>query len=240
MSDHDIGQIVINPIYDSNKNIIGYDRFGITAEVYRDELSYSSTRNNTSKNFPVEGKQGLDSIYLYKKDLNGNILDSTIYEPFSQGWQTVANGFADPNMDINAYPSFNIQDGYNVNVYRGSTIVENQSFYIRFGNFTSNKFGGNIFQINRAQTLSEGMTNLVGYTIGSNDPIEGHSNWLKEYGRPDNWGLVSASCFMNTIENLNAMNKWVVNKVPYSYDVKTIVYNKKKGTEPIFGPVTKR
>ena len=45
MSDHDIGQIVINPIYDSNKNIIGYDRFGITAEVYREK---DQTRQRTT------------------------------------------------------------------------------------------------------------------------------------------------------------------------------------------------
>lgn len=32
---------------------------------------------------------------------------------------------------------------------------------------------------------------------------------------------------MNTIENLNAMNAWVMGYVPYSYDVKTSVRLKK-------------
>ena len=234
MSDHDIGQIVINPIYDSNKNIIGYDRFGITAEVYRDELSYSSTRNETSTHLAINGKQGLDYMYLYKKDLNGNTIASTMNEPFSKGWQTVANGFADPDMETRAYPSFNIKDGYSDNVYRGSTVVENQNFYMRFGNFTSDtkKFDGNIFIINRAQTLSEGMTNLVGLTKGSKDPIEGHSNWLNiPTPHKDTGGLISASCFMNTRDNLNFTNSWVMNNVPYpSYDVKTIV-------RPKYGPM---
>jgi hypothetical protein len=234
MSDYDIGQIVINPIYDSKKNIIGYDRFGITAEVYRDELSYSSTRNETSTHLAINGKQGLDYMYLYKKDLNGNTIASTMNEPFSKGWQTVANGFADPDMETRAYPSFNIKDGYSDNVYRGSTVVENQNFYMRFGNFTSDtkKFDGNIFIINRAQTLSEGMTNLVGLTKVSNDPIEGHSNWLNNpTPHEDTGGLISASCFMNTRDNLNFTNSWVMNNVPYpSYDVKTVV-------RPKYGPM---
>ena len=235
MSDHDIGQIVINPIYDSDKNIIGYDRFGITAEVYRDELSYSSTRNETSTHLAINGKQGLDYMYLYKKDLNGNTIASTMNEPFSKGWQTVANGFADPDMETMAYPSFNIKDGYSDNVYRGSTVVENQSFYMRFGNFTSTNFVGNVFIINRAQTMLEGIAGLTGKTLSSTKPIEGHSNYLtgtKNNPEPheDLGGLISASCFMNSRDNLNKINSWVMNYVPYPYDVKTVVY-------PKYGPM---
>jgi hypothetical protein len=222
MSDHDIGQIVINPIYDSNKNIIGYDRFGITAEVYRDERSYSSTRNLTASGFEIDGNQGLDSIYLYKKDLNGNIINSTIYDPFSQGWQTVANGYTDPTMLVQVKPSFDIINGLIDNVYRGATVAEGQDFYMRFGNFDSHKkFGGNYFIINRAYTLSEGQSYKNGATVISDDRLLGHSNYLNAYSRPDNYGFNSAGCFMNTIENLNAMNAWVMGYVPYSYDVQT-------------------
>lgn len=235
MSDYDIGQIVVN------KNADGtYDRFGITAEVYRDEMSYLSTRNNTVNYKSVNGNQGLDSIYLYKRDLNGNIIDSTIYEDFSQGWQTVANGFADPDMKIPAYPIFNIKDGYIDNVYRGSTVVEDQSFNMRFGNFTSDNFGGNTFIINRAQTLSELMAGNNGLTLYSSDPLKGHSNYLQgkkvKIPHEDTGGLISAGCFMNKSTKLNDMNNWVMNNVSYPYDIKAIVKNKRNSIEPVYGP----
>ena len=39
-------------------------------------------------------------------------------------------------------------------------------------------------------------------------------------------GLISAGCFVNTQHNVNAMNAWVMNNVPYSYDIKTIIRQK--------------
>ena len=234
MSDHDIGQIVINPIFDNFGKITGYDRFGITGEVLRDERSYSSSRNIASDGYKIDGNQGLDSIYLYKKDLNGNILDSTIYDSFSQGWQTVANGYADPNMNIQAYPSFNILDGLTDNIYRGSTVTDAQDFYIRFGNFTASDnhfFEGNYFVINREQTLLEGIADSAGRTCSSPLRNLGHSNFLKStktvpYPHVDLGGLISAGCFVNTQHNVNYMNAWVMNNVPYSYDIKTIIRQK--------------
>lgn len=207
-------------------------------------ITMKSTRNNTVNYKSVNGNQGLDSIYLYKRDLNGNIIDSTIYEDFSQGWQTVANGFADPDMKIPAYPSFNIKDGYIDNVYRGSTVVEDQSFYMRFGNFTANEnqfFVGKYFVMNNAQTLTEGLANIKGLTGNSDKRILGHSNTLRKsssipYPHVDTGGLISAGCFMNKSTKLNDMNNWVMNNVSYSYDVKAIVKNKRNSIEPVYGP----
>ena len=91
MSDiKDLGQIVIH----KNTDRI-YERFAISGIVDRKSDSYKTVRKQEG----VIDYQGLDSITLFKKDLDGNI-----FERFTTtGWQTVANGYAEVRFEDFVY-----------------------------------------------------------------------------------------------------------------------------------------
>lgn len=213
MTDVDnLGQVVINKNIDENGNV-SYDRFAVSAVINRDVLSmYSLRKSTTSKDY-----QGLDTMTLFKRDLNGNFIDSS--DEVIPGWQTVVNGYIDGSTArIKAYTEDT--------VFRGSTIAADQEFYMRFGNFGGHKdFGGTYFILNRAQTI-DGTSVSINGNIG--DRWLGHSNYLNKYNRSDNGGLISAGCFINDMNTVNSvqdqLNNWGIN---YSYDVKAVIKQEK-------------
>ena len=203
MSDiKDLGQIVIH------KNADGiYERFAISGIVDRKSDSYKSVRKQEG----VIDYQGLDSITLFKKDLDGNILDqfTTI------GWQTVANGYA--NKDHNIPTSIANE------LYRAETVAPGIPFSMRFGNFSNHiKFGGKFFVLNSGSTIGS-LTDRAGNTGPKQDRLLGHSNYLNGLDRAANNGLVSAGCFMNTMYSVDELSDWVYGHVKYPYDVRTIL-----------------
>ena len=222
--DPTIGQVVINPIYDSNNNITGYDRFGITALVIRDIMSYESTRNRPNDS-NYDSYQGLDFMYYAKKDLNGNILDDF----YSTGWQTVSNGYK------NTYiPKGNNEYAFDSgDVYRKDTVAKDSYFNIRVGDFTSSDYEGPIFIISDFTTLG-------GLTYGAGSSENGrtlvHSDVNLVFNEDNNkyepityvGGKISAACFINTPEEIydiqNNLKNW---GVTYPYNVKSIIRNMK-------------
>jgi hypothetical protein len=203
MTDVDnLGQIVINRNADGS-----YDRFGVSAVINRDVLSmYSLRKNNTSRDH-----QGLDTMTLGKRDLNGNVLDTNV----TDGWQTVANGYTDGTRERQR--AFT-EDS----VFRGATIAPDHEFYMRFGNFGGHDtFGGSYFIINRAQTVDGTFVPVDG---NSGDRWLGHSNYLNKYNRSDNGGLISAGCFMNYMNTVNSVQEQLNNwGIDYTYDVQSVI-----------------
>ena len=205
MSDiKDLGQIVINKNADGS-----YERFAIRGVVERNALSRQSTRKQTDGS---PDYQGLDVMKLYKTDLNGN----TITAQMTIGWQTVANGYADKDHSIETWETDK--------VYRAETVAPGIPFSMRFGNFSNHKtFGGKFFVINSGYTINDYFIKKDGNTGVGDGRILGHSNYLNKLRRPANNGLVSAACFMNTMENVNAVSDWVYEQVKYPYDVRVIL-----------------
>ena len=199
-----IGQVVINKNADGS-----ISRFGIFGVVERNVLSYDSTRKQGDGS---PDYQGLDVLRLYKTDLVGNVIDSNI----SFGWQTVANGYSDVRHEIKTSVASE--------VYRDETVSAGDFFNMRFGNFKNHQtFGGNYFIINSGTTLAGMKINSAGNTSEVWDRVLGHSNFLNEKGRPDNGGLISAACFINTMDTLNSVNDWVMKDIAYPYEIKSIV-----------------
>ena len=205
MSDiKDLGQIVIH------KNADGiYERFAISGIVDRKSDSYKSVRKQEG----VIDYQGLDSITLFKKDLDGNILDqfTTI------GWQTVANGYAEDMGPDNPNPlkAYKAED-----VYRGATIDINRNFYMRVGNFTHKHYKGPIFVLNRGYQKN-------GFYLGTDGgwPYRNlaHSDYnlrTKKIG-VSSYGKISAGCFVNDYQTMYYIQNYLTDKwkISYPYDI---------------------
>ena len=108
--------------------------------------------------------------------------------------------------------------------HRDETVSAGDFFNMRFGNFKNHQtFGGNYFIINSGTTLAGMKINSAGNTSEVWDRVLGHSNFLNEKGRPDNGGLISAACFINTMDTLNSVNDWVMKDIAYPYEIKSIV-----------------
>jgi hypothetical protein len=203
----DIGQIIIN-----KNNNGGFDRFAISGIVTRDENSYQSVRKQEG----VSAYQGLDTMTLFKKDLNGNIIDSI----FISGWQTVANGYATKYNGINTKKAFEVDD-----VYRGDTIAPDNYFSMRIGNFTHPDYDGFVFILNNARLMNNSFIGLDGGKPWRNLV---HS-YTKNNVVNSSYGLISAGCFINDAQKLNYIQKYVNNiwNINYPYDVKMIVQDSK-------------
>ena len=220
MSDYDIGQVVINPIYDSNGKIASYERFAINASVTRHPYSNLSTRLIDSNGNSYENNyQGLDTITFRKVDLNGNVIDTYT----TTGWQTVPNGYKEQfkgKDTAKAYPD-------NDSPYRGETVSVNQDIYWRWGNFQSDHYEGPVSIINRFKQddgKEWGVSGSAYSTLGHSD-----SNWDSEAKKyvVYNSGKVSANCFINNVPTINGVyNKLYGNEgwgLLYNYDIKTNV-----------------
>lgn len=218
MSDYDLGQVVIKKNDDGT-----YERFAINAVVLRDPDSYKSTRKNPDDpNY--KDYQSLDYMFLYKKDLNGKILDFKMVD----GWQTVANGYeADyiPKGKNNKPAKPWTTNGKQP--YRGSTVKTNQNFGILFGNFTSDDYDGNIMVIN-SFTMQSGKQTGVGKSSSGGRTLIHSINTANSDGVLTYWdgGSISAGCFMNDAEKIinmqNMVNNWGLSGyVPYN--VKTYI-----------------
>ncbi|WP_020614735.1 hypothetical protein [Sediminispirochaeta bajacaliforniensis] len=94
-------------------------------------------------------------------------------------------------------------------------------FYMRFGNFTSGDYSGNIFVINRAQTIGNGWldasSNYPEYRVLGHSIMDGNGMLLAKKS-----GIVSAGCFMNDVETLNrTQNQITTWGIDYPYDVRS-------------------
>ena len=198
-----IGQIVINQSTDGS-----IDRFAISGVVNRDERSYQSVRKQEG----VSSYQGLDTMTLYKTDLNGNILDSL----FTSGWQTVANGYATEYSGRETKKAFEAGD-----VYRGATITANVNLSMRIGNFSHPDYDGAIYVLNQAQLLNNTSIGLNGGTPWRNLVHSYSTNGVTN----SSYGMISAGCFINDAQTLNYIQNymkstWAIN---YPYDVNLII-----------------
>ena len=203
MSDiKDLGQIVIH------KNADGiYERFAISGIVDRKSDSYKSVRKQEG----VIDYQGLDSITLFKKDLDGNILDqfTTI------GWQTVANGYAKDMVSKNTPKAYKAED-----VYRGATIDINRNFYMRVGNFTHGHYKGPIFVLNRGYQEN-------GSYLGTDGGWPYRNLAHSDYNYRSNFtgvflgGKISAGCFVNDYQTMYYIQNYLTDKwkISYPYDI---------------------
>jgi len=203
MSDiKDLGQVVIHKNADGS-----YERFAISGFVDRNPHSYKSVRKQKG----VIDYQGLDSITLFKKDLDGNILDR-----FStNGWQTVANGYAEDMISDNPQRAYKAED-----VYRGATIDINRDFYMRAGNFIHTHYKGPIFVLNRGYQENGSYLDTDG---GGNYRNLVHSDYnlkTKKIGI-SSYGKVSAGCFINDYQTINYIQDYITNKwkISYPYDI---------------------
>jgi len=203
MSDiKDLGQIVIHKNADGS-----YERFAISGVVDRNPNSYKSVRKQKG----IIDYQGLDSITLFKKDLDGNILEqfTTI------GWQTVANGYAEDMISDNPQRAYKAED-----VYRGATIDINRDFYMRAGNFIHTHYKGPIFVLNRGYQENGSYLDTDG---GGNYRNLVHSDYnlkTKKIGI-SSYGKVSAGCFINDYQTINYIQDYITNKwkISYPYDI---------------------
>ena len=203
MSDiKDLGQIVIHKNADGS-----YERFAINGVVDRNPHSYKSVR----KQEEVIDYQGLDSITLFKKDLDGNILEqfTTI------GWQTVANGYAEDMISDNPQRAYKAED-----VYRGATIDINRDFYMRAGNFIHTHYKGPIFVLNRAYQENGSFLGTDGGAPYRNLVHSDYNLKTKKIGI-SSYGKVSAGCFINDYQTINYIQDYITNKwkISYPYDI---------------------
>lgn len=214
--DTPIGQVIIN------KTENGYERFGITAEVLRNPLSYYSTRisRDVKKSF-----QGLDYITYYKKDLNGNVLDSFT----TSGWQTISNGYKTSYDPVGkteyAYKPYE--------VYRDDSVDSSSTFNMRVGDFESSHYEGKIYVISDFTTMG-GTYFGPGSSTGGRTLVHSDSN--KIYDDNGNWvnsivydgGKVSAACFINSVAAINEMDKRLKSYgLPnYPYNIKGSISNR--------------
>lgn len=111
-------------------------------------------------------------------------------------------------------------------VYRGDTVDLSRDFYVRMGNFDHTHYKGNVGVIVRGYTESGDWLGLNGGTL--RDLV--HSDYNYYFDKNNNYtgegvssyGKVSAGCFVNTVDKVQALNdqlmiKW---RIPYSYDIK--------------------
>lgn len=200
MSDvKDLGQIVIN------KNTDGtYTRFAVSGVVNRNPYSHKSARKGKS----VADYQGLDSITLLKKDLNGTLLDCFT----TTGWQTVANGYAKDIVSEDTPKAYKAED-----VYRGATIDINRNFYMRVGNLTHRNYDGPIFVLNKAYQESG---SYLGTDGGGKYRNLVHSDTLNRIAT-SSYGKISAGCFVNDYQTINFIQDYMTNKwgISYPYDI---------------------
>ena len=203
MSDvKDLGQIVIN------KNTDGtYTRFAVSGVVNRNPYSYKSVRKGKG----VADYQGLDSITLLKKDLNGTILDCFT----TTGWQTVANGYAKDMVSENTPKAYKAED-----VYRGATIDINRNFYMRVGNFTQKHYEGPIFVLNRAYQESGSYLGTDGGGKYRN-LVHSDYNYRSNFTGVFSGGKISAGCFINDYQTMYYIQNYLTDKwkIAYPYDI---------------------
>jgi hypothetical protein len=210
MSDiKDIGQIVINQNSDGS-----FDRFAISGVINRDERSYQSVRKQDG----VNSYQGLDTMTLYKKNLNGLVIDSF----FTSGWQTVSNGYANDFSGPTTKKAFDTGD-----VYRGSTIAANNYFSMRIGNFSHPDYDGTIFVLNNAKLL-----NSISIGLDGGEPWRNLAHSYSKGGvAKSSYGMISAGCFIADAQTLNSIQNYMnaTWKVNYPYDVLMVVRNGRNG-----------
>ena len=214
--DTSIGQVIIN------KTENGYERFGITAEVLRNPLSYYSTRISPDvKN----SFQGLDYITYYKKDLNGNVLSSFT----TGGWQTISNGYK-----TSYEPMGKTEYAYKPNeVYRDDSVDSSSTFNMRGGGFKSSHYEGSIYVISDFTTMGG---TYFGPASSTGGRTLVHSDSNKVYDDNGNWvnsivydgGKVSAACFINSVDAINRMDKCLKSYgLPnYPYNIKGSISNR--------------
>ena len=200
MSDvKDLGQIVMN------KNVDGtYTRFAVSGVVNRNPYSYKSVRKGKG----VADYQGLDSITLFKKDLDGTLRDCFT----TTGWQTVANGYAEDMVSNKTKRAYKAED-----VYRDATIDIKRNFYMRVGNFPHKNYKGPIFVLNRAYQESGSYLDTDGGWPYRNLV---HSDTLNRIAT-SSYGKVSAGCFVNDCETIKYIQNYLTNKwgISYPYDI---------------------
>ncbi len=211
--DTSIGQVIIN------KTENGYERFGITAEVLRNPLSYYSTRKSG------DGKkslQGLDYITYYKKDLNGNVLDSFT----TGGWQTISNGYK-----TSYDPMGKTEYAYKPNeVYRDDSVDSSSTFNMRVGGFKSSHYEGSIYVISDFTTMG-GTCFGPASSTGGRTLVHSDFNYYYNKNLEDGVaksGKVSAACFINSVDAINRMDKRLKSYgLPnYPYNIKGSISNK--------------
>ena len=216
--DSTIGQVIIN------KTENGYERFGITAEIVRDQNSYNSTRKNPD-NPNYKDYQGLDSMFIYKKDLNGNILESIRID----GWQTVSNGYTETyngSETPKAYP-WNWDENSTESIYRNDTVAKDTYFNIRVGNFTSSHYEGPIFVISDF-TAMDGSKYGAASSPYYRTLVHSDKNFDGKTYRPSVYGSISAACFINTPKRINYIQNNVINwGTTYPYNIKTIIRDRR-------------
>ena len=211
--DTSIGQVIIN------KTENGYERFGITAEVLRNPLSYYSTRisRDVKKSF-----QGLDYITYYKKDLNGNVLDSFT----TSGWQTISNGYKTSYDPVGkteyAYKPYE--------VYRDDSVDSSSTFNMRVGDFESSHYEGKIYVISDFTTMG-GTYFGPGSSTGGRTLVHSDFNYYYDEKFKDgvsNYGKVSAACFINSVATINSMDeRFKTYGLPnYPYNIKGSISNR--------------
>ncbi len=214
--DTSIGQVIIN------KTENGYERFGITAEVLRNPLSYYSTRKLG------DGKkslQGLDYITYYKKDLNGNVLDSFV----TGGWQTISNGYK-----TSYDPAGKTEYAYKpYEVYREDSVASDSTFNMRAGDFKSSHYEGAIYVISDFTTMGGTYFGPASST-GGRTLVHSDYNYYYDEKYKDGvsgYGKVSAACFINSVEAINRMDKRLKSYgLPnYPYNIKGSISNKYLG-----------
>ncbi|MDY2842746.1 MAG: hypothetical protein SOT81_01995 [Treponema sp.] len=214
--DASIGQVIIN------KTENGYERFGITAEVLRDPLSYYSTRiqPNGKNSF-----QGLDYITYYKKDLNGNVSDSFT----TDGWQTISNGYK-----TSYDPTGKTEKAYKpYEVYRDDSVATGSTFNMRVGGFKSPHYEGTIYVISDFTTMGGTYFGPASST-GGRTLVHSDFNYYYNESRKDgvsSYSKVSAACFVNSVKAINEMDKQLKSYgLPnYPYNIKGSISNKYLG-----------
>ncbi|MGI5173562.1 hypothetical protein H0R92_08180 [Treponema sp. OMZ 840] len=155
--------------------------------------------------------QGLDSITLLKKDLDGTLRDCFT----TTGWQTVANGYAEDMVSKKTLRAYKTED-----VYRGATIDINRNFYMRAGNFPHEDYKGPIFVLNRAYQESGSYLDTDGGWPYRNLVHSDYNLKTKKIGvSPD--GKVSAGCFVNDCETIKYIQNYLTDKwkISYPYDI---------------------
>ncbi len=211
--DTSIGQVIIN------KTENGYERFGITAEVLRNPLSYYSTRISPDvKN----SFQGLDYITYYKKDLNGNVLDSFT----TSGWQTISNGYK-----TSYDPVGKTEYAYKSNeVYRDDSVDSSSTFNMRVGGFESSHYEGKIYVISDFTTMGGTYFGPASST-GGRTLVHSDFNYYYDEKYKDgvsDYGKVSAACFINSVNAINRMDERLKSYgLPnYPYNIKGSISNR--------------
>ncbi len=211
--DTSMGQVIIN------KTENGYERFGITAEVLRNPLSYYSTRisPDVKKSF-----QGLDYITYYKKDLNGNVLDSFT----TSGWQTISNGYKTSYDPVGkteyAYKPYE--------VYRDDSVDSSSIFNMRVGDFKSPHYEGTIYVISDFTTMG-GTSFGPASSTGGRTLVHSDFNYYYNESLNDgvsSFGKVSAACFINSVDAINRMDeRFKSYGLPnYPYNIKGSISNR--------------